>query len=340
MQIPGLLVSSERIALMSPWAGVLVLIAGGAGFVGANLARHLVAQGARVRVLDALLEHSGASLHNLDGVRDQLEFQQGDVRDRALIGRLLDGVDHVFNLVGLSGHRQSTADPLADLNANAAAPLAVLDAVYRLRPDATVVYASSRQIYGRPRALPIDESHPIAPIDLNAVHTATAESQHRIYAETLGLNTRVLRLTHTIGPHMRIRDARQSFVGLWIRRLIEGQPFEVWGGSQRRDFSSVRDVAQALVALALAPVDRRRVFNISGEVLSLRALADRLIAVAGGGRYEVIEMPHEQRLIDLGDSFADATRLHAFVPMAPAQRLDFTLEQTLHFYREHAARYV
>jgi len=325
--------------MAAPWFGMCVLIAGGAGFIGSNLARRLVSLGARVRVLDVLLERSGGSRENLHGLLDQIDFHHVDVCDRDAIDPLFDGVNVVFNVVGLSGHRQSVGDPYADLKANTQAPLAVLDACLRRAPKASVVYASSRQIYGRAQSLPISESHPLAPLDINAIHTAAAESYHRVYADAFGLNTRVLRLTHTIGPGMRIKDARQSFVGLWIRCLLENRPFEVWGGGQRRDFCGVGEVVDALLALGLGAPDRRRVFNISGEVLSLLELAERLIKINGRGHYEVMEMPKDQLAIDLGDSWSDASRLAAFAALPPAQPLDEVLADTFAFYRERFAHY-
>jgi len=322
------------------WAGVTVLIAGGAGFIGSALARRLLALGANVRVIDSMLSESGAHPANLASAMDKIAFHEGDVREQPLLDCVTEGVDVVFSLVGLSGHRQSMLAPFADLDANTAAPLALLHACRRIAPKATLVYASSRQIYGRAKWLPITESHPTIPLDVNAIHTAAAEHYHRVYADTAGLDTRVLRLTHTIGPGMRIRDARQSFVGLWIRHLLQGRPFEVWGGEQKRDFSSVDDVVNALLAVARAEPDRRRVFNVSGETLSLRELADRLIALNGGGHYEVVPMPADQAAIDLGDSYSDASRLNTYAHLPPAQALDLTLEMTLAFYREHLNAYL
>lgn len=321
------------------WADRCVLIAGGAGFIGSNLARRLVALGAKVRVIDQLLDASGGSRWNLSGLDGRIEWCVGDVRDRTALDPLLDGAEVVFNLVGMSGHRQSAGDPFADLTANCAAPLAVLDGCRRVAPGAMVVYASSRQIYGRAQRLPLAESHPVQPLDINAIHTATAEGYHRVYADALGLQTRTLRLTHTIGPGMRIKDARQSFIGWWIRNLLEGQPIEVWGGEQRRDVCAVDDVVEALLAIARSDPDRRRVFNISGEILSLRALAELLIGIHGSGRYVIQPMPEDQRAIDLGDSYADASRLAALVPLPPRRPLHSAVRETLDFYRAQLAAY-
>jgi UDP-glucose 4-epimerase len=321
------------------WKDLPVVIAGGAGFIGSNLAKRLVELGAKVRVIDQLLEESGASWQNLSALEGQIEWRRGDVRERSLLDPLLTDAKVIFNLVGVSGHRQSVGDPFTDLLANCAAPLAVLDGCRRMAPDAMVVYASSRQIYGRAQRLPIAESHPIQPLDINAVHTATTENYHRVYADALGIQTRTLRLTHTIGPGMRIKDARQSFVGWWIRCLLEGRPIEVWGGEQRRDVCTVDDVVEALLAVAQSDPDRRRVFNISGEVLSLRALAELLIGIHGSGSYLIQPMPEDQRAIDLGDSYADASRLAALVQLPPPRPLPGAIKETLDFYRAQLAAY-
>lgn len=318
-----------------------ILITGGLGFIGSNLARRLVDLGARVTLVDSLIPAYGGNLFNIAGIEDRVRVNISDVRDEHSLKYLVQGQDILFNLAGQTSHLDSMHDPFTDLEINAKAQLYILEACRRHNPDIKIVFASTRQVYGRPQYLPVDEEHPLRPVDINGVNKLAGEWYHLLYHDVYGLRTTVLRLTNTIGPRMRVKDARQTFLGIWIRLLVEGKPFEVWGGEQLRDFTYVDDAVEALLLAAAHEDADGRVFNLGGDrVISLKALADLLIEVNGGGEYVVRAFPAERKRIDIGDFYADDRRIRETLGWAPQTPLREALARTLAFYREHLSHYV
>ncbi|MEX2044143.1 MAG: NAD-dependent epimerase/dehydratase family protein, partial [Opitutus sp.] len=221
---------------------------------------------------------------NLAGIASRVKVHIADVRDSPQLPRLVRGQDFLFNLAGQTSHMDSMADPQTDLDINCRAQLAILEACRLHNPAIRIVFASTRQIYGRPDYLPVDEKHPLRPVDVNGINKIAGESFHLLYSRVHGIRATALRLTNTIGPRMRIKDARQTFVGVWIRRLLEGRSFEVWGGEQRRDFTYVDDAVEAFLLAAARPLAVGAVFNVGGPPpVSLRQLAEILVQIHGGG---------------------------------------------------------
>ena len=319
--------------------GRKVLITGGLGFIGSNLAHRLVGMGAEVRLIDSLFPEHGGSLSNIHGLEGRLRVEVADLRDTPRLESVVAGVEVVFNLAGQTSHLDSMRDPATDLAMNCAAQLALLEACRRLAPEARLVFASTRQIYGRPDYLPVDEAHPLRPVDVNGVNKMAGEAYHMVYNDVYGLRATALRLTNTYGPRMRVRDARQTFLGVWIRLALQGEPFEVWGGEQLRDFSYVEDVVDALLLAAATPELDGAAFNLSGDpVVSLRALAEMLRGETGQG-FEIRPFPAERRRIDIGDYHADDGRFRELTGWAPKVALEEGVRATLAFYRANMADY-
>ena len=223
-----------------------ILITGGLGFIGSNLARRLVVHGNTITVVDSLIPEYGGNFRNLHDVQDKITVSRSDVRDVGAINDLIKGHDFLFNLAGQTSHLDSMHDPITDLDINAKAQLSILEACRKYNPDIRIVFASTRQIYGKPKYLPVDEKHPRHPVDVNGINKIAGEQYHILYQEVYGIASSVLRLTNTYGPRMRIKDARQTFLGIWIRNLLEGKPVQVFGdGKQRRDYNYVEDVLDA-----------------------------------------------------------------------------------------------
>lgn len=321
--------------------GAKVLVTGGAGFIGSSLARQLVSAGAVVTLVDSLIPEYGGNLRNLAGIETLVKLNISDVRDAHSLRYLVRGIDIVFNLAGQTSHVDSMSDPFTDLEINSRAQLSILETLRLHNPGAKVIFASTRQIYGKPDYLPVDEGHPKRPVDVNGINKIAGEDYHLLYNRVYGIRTTALRLTNTYGPGMRIRDSRQTFVGVWIRRLLEGQPFEVWGGAQLRDFNYVDDVVDAFLACAISPDTDGKVFNLgSSEVVSLQQLADLLVQVNNGGHYENRDFPADRRAIDIGDYYSDFSSIRTALGWEPKVSLAEGLSRTLAFFREHGSFYL
>jgi UDP-glucose 4-epimerase len=326
---------------MSKFAGRRILITGGLGFIGSQLAARLVDEGAQVTLVDSLIPEYGGNLFNVDGIADRVRVNISDVRDEHGLRYLIQGQDFLFNLAGQTGHLDSMTDPETDLDINCRAQLSILETCRRYNPEVRIVFASTRQIYGRPRQLPVDEQHLVRPVDVNGINKAAGERYHILYNDVYGIRACALRLTNTYGPHMRVRDARQTFLGVWIRRLLEGEPFEVWEGAQLRDFTYVDDAVDAFCRAALDPAADGQTYNLGGlEVISLRDLAELLVKVNGAGRYEVRSFPADRKAIDIGDYYSDDRLIRSALGWEPRVSLQDGLARTLAFYRDHLDRYV
>jgi len=323
------------------WREKPVLITGGLGFIGSNLARRLVDLGAAVTLIDSLIPTYGGNLFNVEGLQKQLHINLSDIRDRFSMEVLLQGKQVIFNLAGQTSHMDSMQDPQTDLAINSAAQLSLLEQCRQINPTARIVFASTRQIYGRPQYLPVDEAHPLAPVDVNGINKLSAELYHRLYHDVYGLSTAVLRLTNTIGPRMRIRDARQTFLGVWVRQLLEGQPIQVWGGQQRRDFNDVEDVVDALLLAAQRPDLEATAYNLgSQETVSLIELAQLIIELHGCGELQIQPFPADRAKIDIGDYHSCYGRFQRATGWQPRHALASTLQRTLAYYSAHGHHYL
>ncbi len=328
-------------ALDSYFSGSRVLVTGGLGFLGSNLGRRLASAGAEVCLVDSLVPEYGGNLFNVEGSAGRLRVNISDVRDKYSFRQLVLGQDFLFNLAGQTSHLDSMTDPYTDLEINAQAQLTILEKCRKWNPKVRVVFASTRQIYGKPDYLPVDEEHPLRPVDVNGIHKLAGEQYHLLYHRVYGIHACALRLTNTYGPRMRIRDDRQTFLGVWIRRILEGDRVQIWGGEQKRDFTYVEDAVDALLLAAQRPEASGQIYNLGGDrVVSLRELGELLVAVFGRGSLEVREFPADRKRIDIGDYYADFGRIAGALGWRPRVGLEEGLRRTLDYYREHLDRYV
>jgi UDP-glucose 4-epimerase len=325
----------------SAFRGRRVIITGGLGFIGSNLARRLAAAGASILLVDSLIPEYGGNLFNIEGIEDKVTVNISDVRDEHSMRYLVQGQDFLFNLAGQTSHMDSMADPYTDLEINCRAQLSILEACRKWNPDIKIVFASTRQIYGKPEYLPVDERHLVRPVDVNGINKMSGEWYHLLYNNVYGVRACALRLTNTYGPRMRVKDARQTFLGIWICLLVQDLPFEVWDGGQLRDFTYVDDAVDAFLMVASDRAADGQVFNVGGErSISLRDLAELLVRVAGKGEYVLKQYPADRKRIDVGDYYADFTRLTEAVGWTPGVPLERGLAESLDFYRGHLEHYL
>jgi len=318
-----------------------VLITGGLGFIGSNLAHTLVDLGAHVTLIDSLIPEYGGNLFNIKGIEQKVNVNISDVRNEHNLHHQIQGQDYLFNLAGQTSHYDSMREPITDLENNAKAQLVILEACRKYNPDIKIVFASTRQIYGKPDYLPVDENHPLRPVDINGINKLAGEQYHLLYNDVYDIRTSVLRLTNTIGPRMRIKDARQTFAGIWIRQLLEGKPIEIWGGDQLRDFTFIDDAVNAFLLAASHKKAYGTIFNLGGnEVVNLKELAELLVNIHGSGEYRIMKFPAERKKIDIGDYYSDFSFIQNQLGWKPKVILRDGLKHTLSFYRKNLEHYL
>jgi UDP-glucose 4-epimerase len=325
----------------SVWRDRPVVVTGGAGFIGSNLARRLAELGARVTVVDRMLAGYGANPFNLANPPAPITLLESDIGAENAISDAVAGASVIFNFAGQTSHMDSMQQPLEDMALNQIANLRFIELVRRVNPQVRMVFSSTRQFYGVPQYLPVDEKHPLNPPDINGIHKLAAEQYHMLYSRVYGMRITALRLTNVYGPRMRIRDAKQTFLGIWVRHVIEDGAFEVWGGSQRRDFSYVEDLVEAALLTAMADATIGQVYNIGGHPsLTLDELAELLVKVGGSGRFIRKEFPAERKKIDIGDYYCDDSAFRKASGWQPRFEMAEGLRRTIAYYRAHTAQYL
>jgi UDP-glucose 4-epimerase len=318
------------------------MITGGLGFIGSNLAHQLVALGADVILVDSLIPDYGGNLFNIDGIADRVRVNVADIRQQSTMNYLVKDRDVIFNLAGQVSHIDSMKDPYADLEINCRSQLTILEACRYNNPGVKVVFAGTRQVYGRPDSLPVTETHLVRPTDVNGINTAAGEYYHLVYNNVFGVRACSLRLTNVYGPRQLIRHNRQGFIGWFIRLAIEGKTIQIYGnGQQRRDFVFVDDAADAFLRAGATDACNGEAFNIGGDhPITHRDLTALLLDIAGSGCVEYIAWPREKKAIDIGDFYADSTKFTRATGWTPTVKLADGLRRTVTFYRQHFDRYV
>jgi UDP-glucose 4-epimerase len=318
-----------------------VLVTGALGFIGSNLCRTLADLGAKVLAVDSLLPDYGGNLFNLSGYEDKVRINIADVRGHGM-SYLVRDQDVLFNLAGQVSHIDSMTDPFTDLEINCRSQLWILEAVRQNNPAVKIVYAGTRQVYGRPTRLPVDETHLLNPSDVNGINKISGELYHLVYHSVYGIRASSLRLTNTYGPRQLIRHSRQGFIGWFIRQAVMGETIQLFGdGTQKRDFDYVDDVVDAFLRAGAMDAADGEVFNLGGdEPVSLLELAKMLVEIAGAGSYVLAPFPPERKRIDIGDFYADSTRIGRVLGWKPVTPLAVGLTRTFEYYRAHFDQYV
>ncbi len=327
---------------MEKLAGRNILITGGMGFIGSNLAHRLVACGAKLTLVDSLVPDYGGNPFNIQGLEDRVQVNIADVRDEHSMAYLVRDRDYIFNLAGQVSHLDSMEDPYTDLEINVRAQISILEACRKNNQQVKIVFTSTRQLYGKPSYLPVDEQHPIQPTDANGINKLSGELYHILYNNVYKLRAVSLRLTNTYGPRQLMKHARQGFIGWFIRQIIEGSEIKIYGdGQQSRDFNFVDDVVEALLLAAVCEEANGEIYNLGGdEAITLQSLVELMIELNGKGSYQFAPFPPEKKRIDIGDYYADYSKINSALGWKPRTSLRQGLIQTLDFYRQNLAHYL
>ncbi len=328
--------------LEATFAGKRVIVTGGLGFIGSNLAHALVKLGAEVLIIDALISGHGGNCQNISGIEDLVRVEVVDLRDEEAVSKLIPGKDYIFNLAGQVSHVNSMTDPNFDLEMNVRAPLALLEVCRQYNPTIRIIHTATRQQYGMPQRLPVDETHPLNPVDINGVHKSAGEMYFMVYHHAYDLRTTSLRLTNIYGPRQLISHNRQGFIGWFVNQIMQGQEIQLFGnGEQLRDMCYVDDAVQALLLAAVNECSIGEIYNLGGpHPVSLKEIVETLITLKGNGSYRLVPFPEERKRIDIKSFHTDITKIRKHLGWEPKIDLETGLASVLAYYNQHLEQYI
>jgi len=326
---------------MPDFRGKKILITGGLGFIGSNLAIRLAKYGVDVTIVDSLIPDYGGNLFNIEEIKDKVHVNIADVRDRSSMNYLVRGKDYIFNLAGQVSHIDSMVDPFTDLEINCVSQLSILEACKNYNKDVKIVYAGTRQQYGKPNYLPVDENHLVQPTDVNGINKMAGEWYHILYCRVYGIRTTSLRITNTYGPRLLMKHNRQGFAGWFIRQVIDSERIKIFGdGSQVRDFTYVDDVVEAILLAATNEKADGDFFNLGSlEHISLLEFVKLLIELNGLGSYEIVPFPEDKKKIDIGSFYSDYSKIKNTLGWEPTVSLREGLKKTIEYYKKYKSYY-
>ncbi|MBI3495103.1 GDP-mannose 4,6-dehydratase [Candidatus Berkelbacteria bacterium] len=322
------------------YRGKHVLVTGGAGFIGSNLAIELVQLGARVTALDGFIKDYGANLFNLEPVHNKVTLVRMDLRDEKKLPRVVRNQDIIFNLAGTLSHVDSMADPHTDLAMNCVAQLNLLEACRKHNPAVKILFAGTRNQYGRAQKLPVTEDHPQIPIDINGINSIAGEQYHLMYHRVYGIKTTSLRLTNTYGPRHQMKHPRQGVLNWFLRQLIEGKQVTLYGtGKQIRDTNYVDDVVGAFLLAGASAKVWGQAYNLGGDHISLKDFVKTAMQVLGRGSYRTAPFPKDRAPIEIGDYIADWRKIHKTLGWKPRVLLEEGIARTFKYYQQNKKHY-
>jgi UDP-glucose 4-epimerase len=323
------------------FAGARVLITGGLGFVGSNLAIRLVGAGARVTLVDAMIPEYGGNLFNVAPVADQVTIHFGDICDRHAMSWLVRGQDYVFHLAGQVSHLMSLTDPFLDIEYNIKGTAVLMEAIRRQNPRGKVVFTGTRGQYGPATRLPVSEDAPTNPKAIYEISNLTAEKIIQVYHQTHSIAAVLLRLTNVYGPRAQMKHSQYGVVNWFVRQALDNVPIKVFGnGRILRDFLFVEDCVDALVRSAACERAVGEILNVGVDrPTSFLELAQTLTRLCPGSSWEFAPFSPERKVQEPGDFYSDITKIRTLVGWEPVTALEDGLRRTLDYYRAHRAHY-
>ena len=323
------------------YKGKEILITGGLGFIGSNLAIRLHELEAKITIIDSLIEDYGGNLFNIEPIRDKVDVNTADVRDISSMQYLVKDKDFIFNLAGQVSHLDSMADPFTDLEINCRSQLSILEACRKNNKDVRIIYTGTRQQYGKPDYLPVDENHLMHPTDVNGINKMAGEWYHILYNNVYGIRATSLRLINTFGPRQLLKHNRQGFIGWFNRLILDNEKIQIFGdGGQLRDLNYVSDVVDALLTAGASDKAWGSVYNLgSKKPISLKDLVELMIRINGSGTYEAIPFPENRKKIDIGSFYSDYSKIKKDLGWAPKVSLEEGFKKTFDYYREYKKYY-
>ena len=309
--------------------------------IGSTIAHLAMAQGAQVSVLDAMMPLYGGNRFNLQGILDKIQFIEGDIRDLDLMRRVVPGYDYIFSLAGQVSYVDSNTDPLLDLDINCKGHIQVLEACRRENPQAKLLFASSRFVYGRIEYNPVDEKHPFNCLSIYGIHKLAGEKYYRFYQEAYGLNTVSVRIANPYGPRQQMKHSKYGIVNWFVRLALDSQPLTVFGdGQQRRDYIYNEDLAEGCIALILSPGTEGQVYNLgTGSAVPFIEMARLVAEAVPGTELRQVAWPQDRYFVETGDYLSDITRITAATGWRPKTTPKDGIERTVAYYREHRKEY-
>lgn len=317
-----------------------ILITGGLGFIGSNLAIKLVGFGSQVTILDALLPDYGGNKFNIYPIKDKIKLKLTDMRDEKLVEKLVADQDFIFNLAGTLSHIDSMTDPFTDLDINCRAQLSLLEACKSVNREAKIIFAGTRNQYGKAIYLPVDEKHIQEPTDINGINSIAAEKYHLLYGRIYNMPTVSVRMTNTFGPRHQMKHPRQGVLNWFLRLLIDDQEVSLFGdGSQIRDINYVDDVVEALLEVAKSKKSNGQIYNIGGEAMTLKQFIEAAIKILGRGKYKIVEFPKDRKEIEIGNYVADIKKIKEEIGWEPKYKVEKGIEETFNYYISNKKHY-
>jgi UDP-glucose 4-epimerase len=327
--------------MKNPLEGKKVMITGGLGMIGSTLAHKLVAVGAKVTLVDNCMEPYGANIYNVHGIRSQVRITIADIRDKDAMQHLVRGKDFVFNLAAQVSQNDSLQSRFLDADINYLGHLNVLENIRQHCPTAVVFHAGSRLQFGKIENVPVDESHPLAPLTPYALNKTAAEAMYQIYQDLYGIHCVLFRIANAYGPRSQMKHSKYSMVNWFIRQAMENRQIEIFGdGGQVRDYIYVEDVADAFLKAAATPAAHGQVFNIgSGEGTSFRDMVEMILTTVGAGSVAHVPWPEQYLNVETGDYVTNISKFRRVTGWSPAVLIEEGIQNTYDYYKRHKSHY-